>query len=233
MLFMIIKYYTERICIIMIRNELFKTVEEEEEEYRKELLEKKKKEEEERLKEEQRLKSIKSKHKVKGLIKDCFVAFIIAAIACFLITHFVIFKGYVPTGSMKPTLNEGDHLMVTRIYNFDNIKRGDILVFKSDELNDVLVKRVIGLPGDYVVISAGTVSINGDVIQEDYVVNKDVSDKKDGSFIVPEKCYFFLGDNRPVSNDAALWKDPFIPASKILGKVQLKVYPFNEFGSVK
>ena len=56
---------------------------------------------------------------------------------------------------MVPTLNEGDHLFVTKIYNLDNIERGDILVFESKELNDTLIKRVIGLPGDKVTIVDG------------------------------------------------------------------------------
>lgn len=217
----------------MIRNELFKTVEEEEEEHRQEYLKKQKELEEREKIEKEKLELKKSNYKKTELLKDAIIALIISVIAFFLITRFLFFTAYVPTGSMKPSLNEGDRLIVTRLYNFQNIKRGDMLVFKSDELKDTLVKRVIGLPGDYVVIKNGVVSINGEDLDEDYVVNKDNSNKKDGSYIVPEENYFFLGDNRPVSNDAAFWEEPYISTSKVLGKVQIKIYPFSDFGTIK
>lgn len=225
--------FIERIWKVMIRNERFKTVEEEEEERRERYLKKQKEIEEKEKKEKEKLEAAKSKYKKTELLKDSIIALVISVVAFFVITRFLFFTAYVPTGSMKPSLNEGDRLIVTRLYNFENIKRGDMLVFKSDELKDTLVKRVIGLPGDYIVISSGVVSINGENLDEDYVVNKDNSNKKDGSYIVPEDSYFFLGDNRPVSNDAAFWETPYIPASKILGKVQIKIYPFSEFGSIK
>ena len=86
----------------------------------------------------------------------------IALVLALLIKQFLIFKVYIPSGSMIPTLNEGDQLFVTRVYNLDNLKRGDILVFDSDELDDVLIKRLIGLPGDKIKIVSGTVYVNGE-----------------------------------------------------------------------
>ena len=53
---------------------------------------------------------------------------------------------------MVPTINVGDRLMVNRVYTKDNLKRGDILVFYSNELQETLIKRVIGLPGDHIII---------------------------------------------------------------------------------
>ncbi|MGL4109701.1 signal peptidase I [Clostridium sp. LP20] len=147
-----------------------------------------------------------------------------------LIKQFLIFKVYIPSGSMIPTLNEGDHLFVSRVYNLDNIKRGDILVFYSEELNDTLIKRVIGLPGDNIEIKDGKVSVNGEEINQDYVKNEDQSY---GEFNVPEGKYFFLGDNRPISFDSRKWNNPYIDGKDIKAKAQIKVYPFSDFGSIK
>lgn len=154
-----------------------------------------------------------------------------AAVAiALLIKQFLIFKVYIPSGSMIPTLNIGDHLFVTRVYNLDNIKRGDILVFNSEELNDVLIKRVIGLPGDTVSIVNGKASVNGEELDESYVVNHD---QFYGEYHVPEGKYFFLGDNRPISYDSRKWINPYVDGKDIKAKAQLKVYPFSDFGSIK
>lgn len=154
----------------------------------------------------------------------------IAMALALLIKQFLIFKVYIPSGSMIPTLNEGDQLFVTRVYNLDNLKRGDILVFDSDELDDVLIKRLIGLPGDKIKIVSGTVYVNGEELEEDYVKN---SDHVSGEFEVPEGKYFFLGDNRAISYDARRWENPYIDGSDIRAKAQVRVYPFSDFGFVR
>ena len=98
------------------------------------------------------------------------------------------------------------------------------------ELKDTLIKRVIGLPGDTIEINDGKVSVNGEEINQDYVKNTDHSY---GTYKVPEGCYFFLGDNRPVSNDSRLWSNPYIDGKYIEAKAQLKIYPFSDFGWIK
>lgn len=128
---------------------------------------------------------------------------IIAAIGmAFLINKFLIYTVYIPSESMVPTLNIGDKLIVARIYDTSRINRGDIAVFYSKELDEVLIKRVIGLPGDHIEIHGGTVTVNGSDIKEDYVKN---NENFDGVFDVPENKFFFLGDNRSRSNDARRW----------------------------
>ncbi|NSB12397.1 signal peptidase I [Clostridium beijerinckii] len=155
---------------------------------------------------------------------------IIAAIGmAFLINKFLIYTVYIPSESMVPTLNIGDKLIVTRIYDTSRINRGDIAVFYSKELDEVLIKRVIGLPGDHIEIHGGTVTVNGSDIKEDYVKN---NENFDGVFDVPENKFFFLGDNRSRSNDARRWINPYIDASNIQGRAVLKFYPFKDFGSL-
>ena len=139
------------------------------------------------------------------------VPILIALVLAFLINKFLIFKVKIPSESMVPTLNVGDRLFVTRIHNPEKLKRGDIVVFHSDEKNEDMIKRLIGLPGDKVVIKDGIVTVNGETLKEN----------------------FFLGDNRYWSLDSRYWENPYIDGSKIKGKAQIKVYPWSEFGKIK
>ena len=165
-----------------------------------------------------------------NFFKDWVLPILAALAIAFLVNKFIFFNVYVPTGSMIPTINENDKILVTRIYNPEKIKRGDIIVFHSDELDETLIKRAIGLPGDHIEIKEGVLYINGEVIKEEYVKN---NDNFSGSFDVPQGKFFFLGDNRAHSNDARLWSNSYIDESQIKGKAQFKFYPFNDMGMLK
>ncbi len=170
------------------------------------------------------------KKKKKSFFREWVIPVFVAILAALLIKEFLVYKVEVPTGSMIPTINEGDQFLVTRIYNLGNLKRGEIVVFDSKELNDVLIKRLIGLPGDNISIVNGKVSVNGEELDENYVVNHD---KFNGEYHVPEGKYFFLGDNRPDSFDSRKWKNPYIDGKDIKAKAQIRVYPFDSFGKIK
>lgn len=169
---------------------------------------------------------------VKKFFFDWIVPIGAAFIIVFLINKFIFFQVQVPTGSMIPAIQKKDRLLVTKVYDYESIKRGDILVFISRENNDAwFVKRVVGLPGEKVDIdSDGTVYINGKVLVEDYVKNPS---PKEAHFDIPEGKYLMLGDNRAVSDDARYWHNPYIDKADILGKAKLTVFPFNRFGSLK
>ena len=80
------------------------------------------------------------------------------------------------------------------------------MVFDSDELGITLVKRLVGLPGDHVVLDEnGRMTLNGEPVEEPYVFHKD---SRTADFTVPEGHYLFLGDNRSGSNDARMWSQP-------------------------
>ena len=175
-------------------------------------------------------KSKKNDGKFKNFFKEWTLPIFAAIIIAFLINKFLVYNVYIPSESMVPTLNIGDKLVVTRVYNKDKIERGDIVVFYSDELQETLIKRVIGLPGDHIEIHNGIVNINGDDIVEDYVKN---NEEYNGVFDVPEGKYFFLGDNRRRSNDARRWINAYIDASDIQGEAKFKFYPLKDFGSLK
>lgn len=184
---------------------------------------------EDSVKDEKLIKDEKKETK-SNFFKDWIVPIVAAIGIAFIINKFLVYNVYIPSESMVPTLNIGDKLMVTRIYNTDNIKRGDIIVFYSDELSEVVIKRAIGLPGDKIVIHDGIVNVNGEDLKEDYVKNNEILN---ATFNVPEGKFFFLGDNRKVSNDARKWINPYIDESDIQGKAQFRFYPFSEIGILK
>lgn len=167
---------------------------------------------------------------MKQISKDFIIPIVLALAVAFLIRHYLFFNAYVPSSSMVPTINKDDKLVVTLLQDTNKIERGNIIVFNSDELKKRLIKRVIGLPGDHIVIHDGIVNINGTDIKEDYVKN---NNQFNGTFDVPEDKYFFLGDNRANSNDARFWSIPYIDKQEIEGKAVFRFYPFNNLGTLK
>ena len=168
---------------------------------------------------------------MKKIIKEWVTPFFIALAIAILLNIFVFQIMTVPTGSMIDTIMEGDRLYVNKIFNVDNVKRGDILVFKSQELKIKLVKRLIGLPGETVEIkSNGDVYIDGVKLEEPYVIK---SPGIEQTFNIPEDSYFFLGDNRPISKDSRYWINPYINKKDIMGEAIFTVYPFNRIGKLQ
>lgn len=173
---------------------------------------------------------VRRKVKKSNFFSDWIMPIVIAVILAALINKFLIFKVKIPSESMVPTLNVGDRLFVTRVYNLENLKRGDIVVFRSEEKDEDMIKRLIGLPGDKIVINDGIVTVNGETLEENYI---GTSDNYSGEFTVPEGKYFFLGDNRYWSLDSRYWDEPYIDGSEIKGKAQIKVYPWKDFGKIE
>ena len=147
-----------------------------------------------------------------------------------VIFNFVINITYVPTGSMIPTISEHSVLISLREYNTDELQRGEIYSFHSDELGKTLIKRLIGLPGETVRIEGnGNIYINDVRLDEPYVKHPDTLS---GRFEVPEGCLLFFGDNRAGSFDARRWQNPYIPVEKVTGKVVFKLWPPSQFGGL-
>lgn len=92
-----------------------------------------------------------------------------------------------------------------------------------------MIKRLIGLPNDNVVIDNGVLSVNGEILTEDYIQNQDYFS---GSYTVPAGKYFFLGDNRGDSFDSRYWVNKYIDFNDIKGKAFIRVFPFDEFGFI-
>ena len=134
---------------------------------------------------------------------------------------------------MEPNFHAGDYLLTSRqAYRlFGDPERGDVIVFRSELLDDegnekCLIKRVIGLPGDVVEIKTGYVYLNGEKIDEPYVKEQGISGEMD-AVTVPENQLFVMGDNRGVSEDSRSARVGTISEDTIVGKVFIRLYPFN------
>lgn len=171
--------------------------------------------------------------KVKKEIFEWVKVFALAIVFAFLITQFI--KPTLVRGeSMYSTLEEGDYLIINRMaYKFGEPDRGDIIVFKSnlqqdDGTSKDLVKRIIGVGGDTVKIENSKVYVNGTELDETYIDDQITEGNVDT--VVPEGTVFVLGDNRDISLDSRYEQVGFINESDILGKVFVRLYPFNKIG---
>ena len=149
-----------------------------------------------------------------------------AVFAAGLARKYLFFFTVVQSDSMYPALRPKDWGVTLRIHGATEIKRGDILVFYSDELKDMLVKRVIGLPHDQIICeNDGAVYINGKRLDEPYLKQ---SDGNRSEYRVPAGKYFLLGDNRAHSYDSRSFLEPFIPGQAIQGRVIFSLVPFRK-----
>ena len=149
----------------------------------------------------------------------------LAVVAAKVINKYVIIKAEVPTGSMESTIEVDDCILGFQLaYTFSNPQRGDIVIFPWPDNPEVTyVKRVIGLPGETVEIKDGAVYINGETIEEPYLKEAMVGEY--GPYVVPEGCYFMLGDNRNSSQDSRRWTNTFLEGDDIMAKVLFRYSP--------
>ena len=122
---------------------------------------------------------------MKYFIKEWIVPIVIALVIVLFLNKFIFILVTVPTGSMENTIIPGDRLYVNELFNMEDAQRGDILVFRSEELeNKRLVKRLIGLPGETIEVKEdGSVIINGEKLKEPYAAESAGQAK---SFEIPE-----------------------------------------------
>ena len=122
----------------------------------------------------------------------------------YLLFRFVFLLGYVPTSSMEPTLQEKSFILGSRI--FSELKSGDIIIFEKDGV--LLVKRIVGCPGDKV-----------DLSQLAYMTTVPIPVWDSPVITVPEGCYFVMGDNTQNSWDSRYWETPFITQEQIVARL--------------
>src|SRR3954466_13458189 len=124
------------------------------------------------------------------------------------ISAFIIVFLYQPVKvegtSMMPSLEDQERIFVNKfVYRLENIQRGDIVVFRYPrDSSKSFIKRVIGVAGDHIRIDSGQVYVNGEALDEDYVPNAFTDQRSYPDVIVPDDCYFVLGDHRSMSNNS-------------------------------
>ncbi|MFH1198690.1 MAG: signal peptidase I [Candidatus Omnitrophota bacterium] len=188
--------------------------------------------------------------KWKIVAKEWIESIIIAAILALVIRTFVIQAFKIPTGSMRPTLLEGDIILVNKFIfgakvPFTEIalpklrdpKRGDVIVFiyPEDPKKD-FIKRLIGLPGETVEIKNGTVYINDmpvmdPIFNQRFYYNRGDFGQENKGIVVPKDSYFVLGDNSASSQDSRYWG--FVPKSNVLGKALIIYWPLTRVRILK
>lgn len=210
------------------------------------------------------LKELKEKYNKFGeehpTAKEWIETFIFVFVMVILIRYFLCEIRWIPSGSMKPTLIEGDRIVVERVTHFyKKPQRGDILVFYPPFVkinktplgilarrtgigcNDVaFIKRVVGLPGEKVEIKnfkdgRHVIYINDKPLEEKYILSEyDYVPCSDtmycGPMIVPEGKYFMMGDNRGNSEDSRFWG--FLPEYRIVGRAVTIFWPLNRIKNV-
>lgn len=177
----------------------------------------------------------KTAKKEENPILEIVKTVVMAGILSIGIRTFVAEARYIPSSSMEPTLEINDRLIIEKMtYRFREPQRGEIIVFNATEAiqqlgwNGAFIKRVIGLPGDEVVVRNGEVKVNGQILREPYIEEAPKYDW--GPVVVPENSYLVLGDNRNNSSDSHIWG--YVPDENIIGRATVRFWPFNRLGGI-
>lgn len=188
------------------------------------------------------------KRTLVAILLDWVWSFVIALVVAFVITRFIATPARVSQTSMTDTLQDQDFLIVSKFnqlypFLFGDYQIGDIVCFQKKGTQDLLVKRIIGMPGDTIVIKDGEVYRNGVKMIEPYLnaKNKDKTYAIGSSeqmmydsmtYNVPEGKYFVMGDNRNGSIDSRFSSVSYITRESMIGKATFRLFPINTFGGL-
>lgn len=198
----------------------------------------------------------------KSVVREYAEALIIAVLLALFIRTFIVQAFKIPSGSMLPTLEIGDHLLVnkfsyglklpftgTNLIPWNEPSRGDVVVFRYPKDRKVdYIKRVIGLPGDNIEIKNKMLYINGIKVDDPHahfasnvILSRKASVRDNfGPVIVPNDSLFVMGDNRDNSSDGRFWG--FVKQKDVLGKafilywswdLQQPLFSIGRFTSVR
>lgn len=169
-----------------------------------------------------------------------------AVVVAVLLRTFVVATYSIPSGSMEPTLQIGDRIVVDKLsYHLHGVGTGDIIVFSTPPLEDCagppvadLVKRVIALPGQTISLTGGRVFIDGRVLPEPWLTPQMRTDTYPGpataayslhhAYKVPTGDVYVMGDNRTESCDSRYWGP--VRESTIVGKADIRIWPLSRLG---
>lgn len=156
---------------------------------------------------------------------------------------FVVQTYFIPSGSMEPTLDVGDHILVLKAaYDFTSPAVGDVIVFKAPQRErsscddpgvQDLVKRIIATPGDTIASEGNSIYLDGHKLRQPWTHNGQLGTSiapLQHPIRVPANDYFVLGDNRPDSCDSRVWG--FVPRSDIIGRAIFVYWPVSRIGTI-
>ncbi len=163
------------------------------------------------------------------------LVYTVVALGLALFIRFFIAAPYVVSGqSMEPNFHDWQYLIVDRIsYDLGEPSRGDIIVFDLPQNESkALIKRIIGLPGETVMLSGQSVTIineehpQGFTLEEPYLDSANLAPNTELTMKLTADEFFVLGDNRRVSADSRVWGS--LPRKDIVGRVLFRLYPFDQ-----
>jgi signal peptidase I len=165
-----------------------------------------------------------------GALEYLVILLVSFALVFGFVRPFVMEAFWIPSGSMIPTLEIGDRVLVNKfIYRFTDPRRGDIIVFESvDNSNEDLIKRVVGLPGDKIAVRGGKLFVNGEPQKEPYTNKKPPDRSFYAQTTVPKNHVFVMGDNRGNSADSRVFGP--LPEKNIEGEAFLRFWPPDRIG---
>src|SRR5258706_931962 len=148
----------------------------------------------------------------------------------FLAIHFTVQNFLIDGPSMQPGLHTGEYVLVNKLaYTFHAPERGDVIVFElPQDTSENLIKRVIGLPGDKLVLTANAVTVDAVTLNEPYISAPNGTQPE--TVTVPPNDFFVMGDNRPISDDSRDWG--FVPKDDIIGKAVMVYWPLGNWQSI-
>lgn len=173
-----------------------------------------------------------SQQKRQNWLTGWLLPIVIGVAIALCIRQWVVSAAYVPSESMAPTIPNPCYILVNKfVTNTHAIKRGEVVVFHyPDDPSQLYVKRVAGLPGDTVTVTANAVYINGKKLDEPNIHSPNT--RGFGTYKVPANHYFMLGDNRAVSEDSRFWINKYVDRSAIVGEADFVLFPVGKLKSI-
>lgn len=177
-----------------------------------------------------------------GFLRDIIETVIIAIVIFFILNLFIIQPHRIKGASMEPNFHDGELILTQKIsYLFGRPEFGDVVVFKAPKAPKFdFIKRIVGMPGDKMLLSEGRVYINDKEVDLKRFTDKPALTLKQGyvvegkEFVVPDGEYFVLGDNRDHSSDSRDWGT--VKEDEITGKAWVVYWPVfrtETFGGIR
>ena len=154
---------------------------------------------------------------------------LLLSVVLFFLINAVSARIKIVGSSMEPNLHHGEFVIVSKLnYRFGQPERGDVVVFDFPRnITEEYIKRVIGLPGEHIIIQEGKVYIDGSLLLEPYIKMEPLYE---GDWIVAEDTLFVLGDNRNNSSDSHTWG--LVPMNNLIGEALMVYWPPSSWGLI-